>query len=71
MPGLLQCLHADAAASIEKEFAPGSRVVLGSALRALARFESACPERVMFMSARHEGDRAHAAWNEWTFVLMA
>ena len=68
---MLRRLHADAATRIERAFAPGSRGALGSALRAFARFARACPERVLFKSARYAGDREHAAWNEWTFVLMA
>lgn len=68
---MLQRLHVAAADKIEKAFAPGSRGALGSVLQAFARFAMACPERVLSKSARYTGDGEHAAWNEWTFVLMA
>lgn len=69
--GLLSRLHNQAAKALDAAFAPRSRGSLASAIKALARFSGACPQRVLFKAPRALGDQRSSAWNEWTFVLFA
>jgi len=68
---LLHRLHADVVERLRDAFAPGSKEVLNTVLRAFDRFARACPQRQLFKSPRHQGDSEASAWNEWTLILFA
>lgn len=71
MPGLLQRLHEEASQRLRNAYAPKSKGPLQSAVRALARFAEACPERELFRRPAFKGDLDVQAYNEWTFILFA
>ena len=71
---LLQRVEASARDKLARAFAPRSRGVLASALKAFARFAMATPGRTLFhtpatMAGAHEFEVR--AWNEWTLLLFA
>jgi len=68
---MLKRLNQQAAEALRTAFAPKSRGPLNSALRALARFAAACPERTLFKEPASGESKAASAHNEWTFVLFA
>jgi hypothetical protein len=59
-----------AADKLARAYAPKSKGPLQSAVRKLARFARAVPERELFKVSRFRGDREASAWNEWTLVLL-
>lgn len=75
MTGLLRNLHDAAASRLSVACAPKSRGPLSSAIQAFSRsrFAESCPERALFKSPHGvpQGQGEAAAWNEWTFVLLA
>ena len=42
---------------------------MASALRSLARFSDACPDRELFLRPKFHGDLEASAHNEWTLIL--
>jgi len=72
---LLDLLTAKAQGLLAEAFAPGSKGVLQSALRAFARFSKSTPSRALFYTHEHApgsmNEHGMRAWNEWTLVLFA
>ena len=68
---MLQRLHREASERLKTAYAPKSQGPLNSALRSLARFSDACPERELFLRPAVKGDLDVQAYNEWTFILYA
>ena len=71
VPGLLQKLHKEASRRLQSAYARQSKGPLQSALRALARFAVACPDRELFWRPQVKGDLDVQAYNEWTLILLA
>ena len=70
VPGLLQRLQGGALEKLSRAYAPKSKGPLQSAIKWLARFAQATPERDIFRVSRFRGDREASAWNEWTLILL-
>ena len=70
---MLPRVEAEARKRLARAFAPRSKGVLQSALRAFARFATATPGRTLFHTpATMRGDVYEMrAWNEWTLILFA
>lgn len=68
--GLLSRLHESVAERLGRAYAPRSKGPLQSAVRMLARFARAVPERELFRPSRFNGDREASSHNEWTFILL-
>ena len=70
---LLKRIEEEASSRLARAFAPKSRGVLQSALRAFARFAAATPTRALFHTPASVGWNEHEirAWNEWSLILFA
>ena len=55
---------------LRRAYAPKSEGPVQSALRLLARFSDACPDRELFKRPRFFGDMEASAYNEWTMILF-
>ena len=56
---------------LREAYAPKSKGPLATALRALARFSDACPDRELLRRPRFAGDPEASAHNEWSLILWA